>query len=48
VPIWALTVVEILSLLFVAALKGWVHHGSYAQHCLEALNLRVDFFVVLR
>jgi hypothetical protein len=48
VPTWTLTLVRVLTSYFVAPLKNLVHFGSCIQHCLDALNLRVDFFVVLR
>jgi hypothetical protein len=40
-------VVGVLTPHSVFTLKDQVHHGSCIQHCLKALNLRVDFFVVL-
>jgi hypothetical protein len=47
VPMRALMVVGVLTPHSVFTLKDQVHHGSCIQHCLKALNLRVDFFVVL-
>jgi hypothetical protein len=44
VPMWALAVVRILTMLSISALEYQVHHGGCVQHCLEAFNLRVDFF----
>jgi hypothetical protein len=43
-----LSVVKLLTLDTIVAVKNWVHDRGCIEHCLEALNMRIDFFVVFR
>jgi hypothetical protein len=48
VSAWALAVVRILTLTPVSMCKGRVNHGRCVQHCLEALDLRIDLLAIFR
>jgi hypothetical protein len=48
VPSQILSVVRILTPHITATLGNRVHYGCCVQHCLEALNMHVDFFIVFR
>jgi hypothetical protein len=45
---WTLSVVNILTLCFIVTVENWVNHSCYVQHRLEALYMRIGFFIVLR
>jgi hypothetical protein len=47
-PMWALAVVKVLTPHSISMFGNRVHHSNHVQHCLVALNLRVDLLVVLR
>jgi hypothetical protein len=47
VPVRTLSVVRVLTPHSVVVLENQIHHDRYVQHCLEALNMRVEFFIVL-
>jgi hypothetical protein len=48
VPSQILLMVRIQTPHITATLGNRVHHGCCVQHCLEALNMHVDFFIIFR
>jgi hypothetical protein len=48
VPTWTLSVVKIVTPYFTVTVEDRVNHGCYVQHRLEALYMRIDFFIVFR
>jgi hypothetical protein len=47
VPTWTLPVVKLMTPCFVIMVECRVNHGCCVQHCLEALHMGINFFVVL-
>jgi hypothetical protein len=45
VPMGTLPVVKLVTLDSVFAVVDWVHHCCCVQHRLEAIDMRVDFFI---
>jgi hypothetical protein len=48
VSMWTMSVVKILTLCFIVMVENWVNHGCCVQHRLEALYMRIGFFIVFR
>jgi hypothetical protein len=48
VPTWTRSVVRLLTPNTIIAVEKWVCDCGCIQHCLEALNLHIHFFVVFR
>jgi hypothetical protein len=46
VPMRTLSVVRLVTPCFVITVECRVHHGCCVQHRLEALHVRVEFFVI--
>jgi hypothetical protein len=47
VPVLNLSVVKLMTPCFAVTVEGWVNHGYRIQHCLEALYVCINFFIVL-
>jgi hypothetical protein len=47
VPVLTLPVVRLVTLCFVITVECWVNHGCCVQHCLKALHVCINFFIVL-
>jgi hypothetical protein len=48
VPARTLLVVKLMTPYLAITVEDWVNHGCYVQHHMEALYMRIDFFIVFR
>jgi hypothetical protein len=47
VPVRTLLVVRLVTPCFIIMVECQVHHGCCVQHCLKALHVCIEFFIIL-